>query len=205
LTADADTGHWNHNIHYHRLIRSALGPGRTRVLDVGCGEGILARELRAAGARVTGIDRDATSIELARRQGPAGIDYIRGEFMSHPFEVESFDAITSVAALHHLDAEAALRRMRHLLRPGGRLVVVGCARSELPADALWEVAGALAHRWHVRLRRRPLWEHSAPQVWPPQMTYRQMRRIARQVLPGARWRRRALWRYSLVWTKPPPR
>ena len=38
---------WNHNIHYHPLILQAIGSRRGRVLDVGCGEGFLAGELRA--------------------------------------------------------------------------------------------------------------------------------------------------------------
>jgi len=42
---------WNHNIHYHPMILGALGSGRDRVLDVGCGEGILARELLRVASR----------------------------------------------------------------------------------------------------------------------------------------------------------
>jgi hypothetical protein len=39
-------------------------------------------------------------------------------------------------------------------------------------------------------------------VWPPPDSFGQTRRLARRVLPGVRYRRLLLWRYSLVWTKP---
>lgn len=45
------------------------------------------------------------------------------------------------------------------------------------------------------------WEHPSPTHWPPPETYAAMRRTAARILPGARLRRRLLWRYSLVWTK----
>jgi hypothetical protein len=89
--------------------------------------------------------------------------------------------------------------MADLLRPGGVLVVVGVARSQ-PADLHRELAAFVAHRW-LRMRRT-LWEHSSPVVWPPPETYAGMRRLAEEVLPGVRYRRHVLWRYSLVWTKP---
>jgi hypothetical protein len=98
-----------------------------------------------------------------------------------------------------MDAAAGLGRMRQLLRPGGTLAVVGCARGVAPADLPAEV-GAVAHR--VLMATRTYWEHSAPQVWPPPETYQAMRRIARRELPDVRYRRHLLWRYSLVWTKP---
>jgi hypothetical protein len=46
------------------------------------------------------------------------------------------------------------------------------------------------------------WEHPSPIVWPPPMTFPEMRAIAARVLPGARLRRHLLWRYSITWTKP---
>ena len=51
------------------------------------------------------------------------------DFLEYPFEHESFDFITSVATLHHMDATAALTRMRTLLRPGGALAIPGLAPS----------------------------------------------------------------------------
>jgi len=58
---------WNGNTHYHPLVLASLPPGTARVLDVGCGDGILAADLVDAGvARVVGIDVDAPVLERAR-------------------------------------------------------------------------------------------------------------------------------------------
>jgi hypothetical protein len=102
--------------------------------------------------------------------------------------------------LHHVDATAALRRMRELLRPGGSLAVIGLARSAGPADLAMELASSAAHQTLVRLRT---WQESAaPTALPPPETYAGMRRISVSELPGSQFRRRLLWRYSLIWTKP---
>ena len=120
--------------------------------------------------------------------------------MTHPFAPESFDHIASIAALHHMDAAAALRRMRGLLAPGGTLAIVGLARNRYPADLPFALAGAVGHRVHTL--SKPCWEDAAPRLWPPPLTYAESRRLAQRVLPGVRYRRRLLFRYSLVWTKP---
>ena len=191
----------SHNLHYHRVILAAVPDGARRSLDVGCGVGILARDLRRVVPHVTAIDRDVASIGEARREDDgADIDYVVGDFMTHPFAPGPFDHIASIAALHHMDAGAALTRMRELLAPGGTLAIVGLARPRYPTDLPFAVAGAVGHRL-LRLRRS-YWEDSAPRLWPPPDTFKETRRVARSVLPGVRYRRRLLWRYSLVWTKP---
>jgi 2-polyprenyl-3-methyl-5-hydroxy-6-metoxy-1,4-benzoquinol methylase len=202
----AKAARWNHNLHYHPMILEAVPAGSERALDVGCGEGILARELGRVVRHVCAIDLDRASIDLARRQSLANqdadqdIEYVLGDFLAHPFELASFDVVVSVAALHHMDAGAALDRMRQLLRPRGKLIVVGLARSRYPADLPREAAAALANLLHKATKT--YWEHSAPTVWPPPETYASMRRLALEVLPGVRYRRHLLWRYSLMWTKP---
>src|SRR5262252_7887456 len=126
---------WSHNLHYHRVILDAIPPGCERALDVGCGAGALTRHLKPLVPRVTGIDRDERSIQLARaHRGAAGIRYLHADFLTASFEPASLDLVTSVASLHHMDARAALRRMSDLLRPGGVLAVVGLARGVSPAD-----------------------------------------------------------------------
>jgi ubiquinone/menaquinone biosynthesis C-methylase UbiE len=190
---------WNHNTHYHPLILATVPHGCLRSLDVGCGEGMLTRDLREVVPHVTGIDRDPASIELARREDE-DIEYVLGDFMTHPFEPASFDHIASIAALHHMDATGALERMRRLLTPGGTLAIIGLARNRYPADLPFALAGAVGHRVHTL--SKPCWEDAAPRRWPPPATFAETRRLAQRVLPGVRYRRRLLFRYSLVWTKP---
>jgi SAM-dependent methyltransferase len=183
------------------VILAAVPDGARRSLDVRCGVGMLARDLRRVVAHVTAIDRDAASIDVARREGDgAGIDYVVGDFMTHPSAPGSFDHIASIAALHHMDAGVALARMGELLAPGGTLAVVGLARPRYPADLPFAAAGAIGHR--ILRLRKGFWDDSAPRLWPPPDTFGETRRLARRVLPGVRFRRLLLWRYSLVWTKP---
>jgi hypothetical protein len=59
-------------------------------------------------------------------------------------------------------------------------------------------------RWCTACTRatKGYWEISSPTVWPPPETYAGMRDLAAELLPGTRFRRHLLWRYSLVWTRP---
>ncbi|WP_345602964.1 class I SAM-dependent methyltransferase [Pseudonocardia adelaidensis] len=193
---------WNHNIHYHPFVLAAVPPGSRAALDVGCGEGLLTKELSAVVPSVIGIDRDRPVLERAKShaRGP-GIEYLQANILTHPFEPESFDVVASIAALHHMDTAAGLERMRDLLRPGGVLAVVGLPRSRWPHDLPYAVAGVVAHRW-LRWRRGGESEMSAPTVWPPPDTFAQVRATAERLLPGVRMRRHVLFRYSLLWTKP---
>lgn len=191
---------WNHNIHYHALVLRSLPASSERGLDVGCGQGILTRELRQRVRHMVGIDLDEPSIAQARQDADdAGTEFVLGDFLTHPFAASSFDVIVSIAALHHMDSSTALARMANLLRPGGRLLVIGLARSR-PIDIPLDLAGLVADR--VYKRSRTYWDHAAPTVWPPPLTCGQARHVARESLPGARYRRHVLWRYSVRWTKP---
>jgi SAM-dependent methyltransferase len=193
------------------VIIAAIPPGCEWALDVGCGTGSLTRRLKRLVPQVTGIDRDARSIEVARAHPDAAdIGYLLEDFFSAPLEPGSFDLITSIASLHHMDAAAALRRMPELLRPGGVLAVVGLARDSWPAGlcaAVPAVIGNRLHRATAAIRSRaaggPASAYHPPIVWPPPLSYREMRRLAVHLMPGVRYRRHLYWRYSLVWTKPP--
>jgi SAM-dependent methyltransferase len=191
------------------VILDAIPPGCEQALDVGCGTGALTRHLRRLVPRVTGIDRDEQSIKLAGDHPGAGdIGYLHGDFLATSFEPGSLDLVTSVASLHHMDAEAALRHMSDLLRPGGVLAIVGLARGCSLADLgliVPAVAGTRLHLAASAWKRRSAaaglaGAYQPPIVWPPPMTYRDMRRLAARVLPAARYRRHLYWRYSLVWT-----
>lgn len=101
-----------------------------------------------------------------------------------------------------MNATVALQRMHELLRPGGKLAVLGLARSHYPADLPRDVAATLVGQAY-RVTKNS-WESPAPTVWPPLKTYGEMRCLAERTLPQVRFRRHLLWRYSLIWTKSTP-
>lgn len=194
----------NHTIDpFRELVPWIPGHART-ALDIGCGEGFAARTLARRGLHVTAIDLDEPSLAAAREQDTAGIDYRLGDFLTDDALTRAagtFDAVTALAVLHHVDLEAGFMRCRELLASGGTLLVVGCAASELPRDVGREAAAAAAELWS-RLRRRPRWEQPSPTVWPPPVTYSAVRAAAERIFPGALYQRRLSWRYTLVWRKP---
>lgn len=198
-----DDRRWNGNIHYHRVVFDAVPAAGRTALDVGCGDGFLTRELRRRGIpAITGIDVHEPSIAAARSHADADdISYVLGDVLTHPFPPESFDLVTAVASLHHMDTALALGRLRDLVAPGGVVAVIGLARPDLPRDLPRDLGGAVATQ--VLRRIRPFHEQTSPIVWPPPDRYSATRATAERLLPGARWRRHLMFRYSLVWTKPP--
>lgn len=192
---------WNANIHYHGIVHASLPAGATHVLDVGCGDGILAAELARSGVpRVVAIDVDEAVLGRARaRHADLSITWLRCDALDAPFTDESFDAVVSIGTLHHMDARRALERFAQLTRPDGVVVVVGLADitwRDMPLAALGLIASTLLGMIHGK------WEHSAPMCWPPPLTYAEMKSLSATVLPGSRYRRHLLSRYSIVWKKP---
>ncbi|HME68548.1 MAG TPA: class I SAM-dependent methyltransferase [Myxococcota bacterium] len=96
----------------------AAQPGE-RVLDLGCGDGVLAEKLVALGTRVVGVDGSAPQVAAARGRG---IDAHVMDGQALAFERE-FDAVFSNAALHWMrESDLVIRGVARALRPGGRFV-----------------------------------------------------------------------------------
>jgi SAM-dependent methyltransferase len=93
-------------------------PGE-KILDLGCGDGVLTAKLSAMGCRVVGIDGSAAQIEGARKLG-LDARVMDGEKLSFDGE---FDAVFSNAALHWMrNPEAVIAGVWRALRPNGRFV-----------------------------------------------------------------------------------
>ncbi len=65
MAAPSDHDYWNHNTAYHPWLVSIAAEHRGDVLDVGCGDGLLAQRLAPVSRSVTGIDPDPAAIRRA--------------------------------------------------------------------------------------------------------------------------------------------
>src|SRR5271170_8117997 len=98
-----------------RIVAASPGPD---ILDVGCGTGIAARQFRAAGGRVLGIEPDARMADFARR---TGIEVEVATFEAWDSAGRTFDAVVAGRSWHWVDPVAGEARAAQVLRPGGRL------------------------------------------------------------------------------------
>lgn len=108
-----------------------LEPGRTEMLDFGCGTGQLAFCLRRYVRKVTAVDSAPGMIEeLQKKVAAQGVRNIEARLLDVAHEARllpraGFDFITSLMALHHIeDYRAVLRELKPLLRPAGVLCLV---------------------------------------------------------------------------------
>jgi len=116
-----------------------------KVLDVGCGGGILSESMAAAGATVTGIDLAERSLKIARLhslESGIAVSYqaISAEHMAaeHPGE---FDVITCMEMLEHVpDPPAIVRACAKLVKPGGWVFLSTLNRN--PKSFLFAIIGA---------------------------------------------------------------
>ena len=115
------------NAYYERPAILALAGDVTgrRILDAGCGSGPVFAALRDRGAIVTGFDKSAGMLELARRRLGDGAALQVADLASPlPFPDGAFDDVVASQVLHYLeDWGPALAELRRVLKPGGRLIV----------------------------------------------------------------------------------
>lgn len=220
---------WSHNDHFHPWIVDRLPARRRGAIEVGCGQGALLARLAGEFRHVHGTDTSAAMRADSLRRC-AGLDNVTIDAAQlHDLDPgteapgtqpEPIDLITMVAALHHLDVEETFAEAGRLLTPGGRLLIVGLALSATPRDFLWEGISVVTNPLIGMVKnappRRGDERGGGPDGGPPRserprdpfpvtdptMTFDEVAEAARRHLPGARFRHRVGFRYTLEWTQP---
>jgi demethylmenaquinone methyltransferase/2-methoxy-6-polyprenyl-1,4-benzoquinol methylase len=124
---------------WRRFLVSRLPRDGGTVLDVATGTGLVARELRRRGHRVTGLDQSPEMLALARARFGEAVELVEASADAIPFPDGSFDHLTVTYLLRYVDDPGAtLRELARVVRPGG-----------VVASLEFGVPGGLA---------RPLWD-----------------------------------------------
>ncbi len=128
------------------------------------------------------------------------------------FLQSQFDFVCSIATLHHLQQRELFVKIKEALKPRGVLVVLDLVESNSLVERMLDVIGLgvsgglrLIHNGRLKppAEVRKAWEQHGKH--DHYLTVSQMRALADEILPGARVRRHLLWRYSLVYQRPPYR
>ena len=194
--------YWTHNTAYHKWILSHID-NSDRVLDVGCGDGLLVQKIAKICDHVTGIEPHIPSALNAKKRlvniKNANIESI--SFEEYTNNSNTFDVIIFVASLHHMDLESCILKVKELLVSGGQLLVVGCSKPDgfidLSIDCLRVIPAKLCSMVHGEKNGGNI---GVP-VQQPNLSLRQIRNIISIYLPNAKVHRGLYYRYLLSWVK----
>jgi SAM-dependent methyltransferase len=195
-----------------RALLARVPPGAGRVLEVGCGDGALARHLARRAGSVLALDLSPAMVRLARERsaGYPNLAFRVADVAEAALPEAAFDVVLSVAALHHLPFAPTVRRLAAAVRPGGWLLVQDLVDRRGLAHA-----PANAAAWLARLVRSARAGPRAAGARAAAACYRAHGRGERYlspaaaarayaaVLPGARVVHHLEWRYTAAWRRPP--
>jgi SAM-dependent methyltransferase len=155
LWADAGTGYdavyaslCAHTI--PALLDAAAVSDGSALLDVGTGTGTVARAALARGARVTAVDAEPSMLDLARMKAP-GAEFLLAVVPDLPFEPATFDAVAGNFVLDHFGRpKAALRALRNVAKPGGRVAFTLWPAERSAGRTLFSRTGTATEGWIPR-------------------------------------------------------
>ncbi|MGG6268695.1 class I SAM-dependent methyltransferase [Leptolyngbya sp. AN03gr2] len=198
---------WDHNNHYFSFLLNQLPSSGQKALEIGCGTGEFSRVLADRGWEVCAIDLSPNMIEIARSQSSPNIDFQVADVLKWKFPIEQFDAIVSIATLHHVPLELLLPKIKAALKPSGKLVILDLVEPE-GVDRLIDIVAVPVNWVYENLKNREI-ERSREAIEAMRehlrtdqyLTSSQAKKMYSRFLKNVRIRRHLFWRYSAVWTK----
>ncbi len=94
-----------------------------KIADIGCGTGIVSRQLVERGAKLVGVDIDSEMLEVARGHYNNEIEYIEAAAEKLPLIDQYFDAVTAFSSFHWFTNDQAMLEMKRILKPDGLIFV----------------------------------------------------------------------------------
>jgi len=137
-----EEGHWWHAARRNMVldwVKQAY-PGRhdLRILDAGCGTGLMLQQLAELGP-ADGIDISDEALDFCRQRGLTNVRH--ADVLDLPFAAGTYDAVTALDVLEHLDDDvAAFEELGRVLKPGGRIFAFVPA-----ARWLWSLEDEISH------------------------------------------------------------
>jgi SAM-dependent methyltransferase len=133
----------------------------SRVLDLGCGPGQLAKAFAPFVHEAMGVDPEPEMLRAARTDAPANVQFVEGSSYDLSPQWGRFQLVAMGRSFHWMDRVETLRRFETSIEPGGALALFHDSHPELPENAWWPEAQAIIRRYtpegEHHSRRGPGW------------------------------------------------
>jgi 2-polyprenyl-3-methyl-5-hydroxy-6-metoxy-1,4-benzoquinol methylase len=199
---------WDHNRQYQKYLIKNIPKNCNCILDVGCGTGELTKKLALFGKNITGIDVSENMLHEARkRNSDEKINYIKTSAENYLDETDKrFDIIISIAALHHMNEENILRKMKSRLNENGKILILDIVKNKTMFNYFLSILAAILNpiimlimngRLKIDQNEREAW--SGHSLYDKYLTIIEVKNIAKKVLGKVKIKRHLFWRYSLIY------
>lgn len=188
--------YWNHNVAYHNWIIKHIKEN-DKVLDVGCGEGLLLQKISNITKNITGIEPDKNSYNKAIKRN---IQVINEEFENYN-NTYKYDVIIFVASIHHMDFEKAILKAKSMLNQEGKIIIVGLSKNKNISDYIIELLRIIPTKIASIIYKEKTSEDIRVPTAKPNTSYKEIKNIVKKHFTNYKIKHALYYRYLLACKK----